>query len=285
MAVAPYLAKNWTIRDGMPIYHSPGGHPQAGTWRTCRACDATFASLRKNPGHYCSRSCAVRHAPRKSSKVRPDLFERWTPDELWLAGLIWADGCLTGDGRVHVVSVDLEMMEHAARITGCTMHSRRMKPPRQTIHDVVFGSRIVVSRLVGVGLTGRKSLHGAFPTFPDDLDLRHFVRGYFDGDGSIGLYRNPSVKDPDWPPRLHGNIVGSHEFLTGLNEVLVQQGGMKSRRPHRKGAIWQLQFNHGCALKLADYMYAEPGPRLTRKFELFEQGRAQRPLYSRKAAA
>ena len=55
--------------------------------------------------------------------------------------------------------------------------------------------------------------------FPDYLDkslLRHFLRGYFDGDGSITLYRSKSTIN------RQASVVSSKDFIESLKEKINQ---------------------------------------------------------------
>ena len=66
------------------------------------------------------------------------------------------------------------------------------------------------SDLKNVGLRQAKTFTCRFPKLRSDL-IRHFIRGYFDGDGSV-------YKSHPRPTQLliSFNIVGNHDFLTDL---------------------------------------------------------------------
>ena len=54
---------------------------------------------------------------------------------------------------------------------------------------------MLICDLVQLGITYKKTYESSsfvFDNIPNELK-RHFIRGYMDGDGSIGAYRNRAV--------------------------------------------------------------------------------------------
>lgn len=50
--------------------------------------------------------------------------------------------------------------------------------------------------------------------FKDSLLIKHFIRGYFDGDGSLSFYKNIKSVSPNI------SILGTKEFLEKLSDIL-----------------------------------------------------------------
>jgi len=210
------------------------------------------------------------------AKCKPTFFAAWNAPEAWLAGLIWADGCLMTDPRnghshVLIVTTDEPMAVDAAGIAGTDYHR---KPPskkgRLHTFTVRIGSRFVIERLRELGLTPRKSLTCEFPELPAEV-VPAFIRGYFDGDGSVSVYRNKNIRSLNHHGRLIVHFAGSAPFLTRLRHVLAERAGIGPNKLIRNGSIWKLQMNHADALRLATFMYQEgAGPRLVRKAAVFQ---------------
>lgn len=286
------LPPNWVVIDGEPYYVLPSGpragYRRKGRWATCEICGERFPAQKASPGRYCSKRCAGRglDSPAKKAKGRADLFGAWTAEEAWLAGLIWADGCLhearraRGGRHILITSVDLELAEQAASIAGVSAHARTQAPPRKALYTVRIGQRAAVDALASLGLRPRKSLVNTFPELPRASE-RHFIRGFFDGNGTASLARNPSVKSPDWPARLISAFDGAERTLAGIQTVLEREAGIAPKKIQPHGRVRRIRFNHGDSLRLAEFMYAEGGPCLTRKREVFGEGAAQIPLRGR----
>ncbi len=260
--------------DGSWWYSAPGasGRERAKLSK-CSVCQAEFPIVAYRQGLYCSKSCGSRGKGRPPS-VRPDLFSTWTAAESWLAGLIWADGTLQeskGHLRVALHSTDRDLIDQAGQIAGLTPGTRIRKDGRKPLYYIQIGSRHVVTRLIAHGLRQHKSLTCQWPQIPGHVAA--FIRGYFDGDGSVGLYRNPRVKSASHQGRLLTSFVGSQDFINVLQANIQEHVGtrLKRLRIHRSGMHY-LGFNHGESLRVAAFMYADNGPHLHRKAAVIARG-------------
>lgn len=76
------------------------------------------------------------------------------------------------------------------------------------------------SDLISIGCVPRKSLVLQYPSIPESLD-RHFIRGYFDGDGHVGTHGT----------RLFAGVTGTEDFLLlvrkrlGLSQTIIKRSG------------------------------------------------------------
>lgn len=64
------------------------------------------------------------------------------------------------------------------------------------------------------GITKRKTLKLEFPNLPKGME-KYFLRGYFDGDGSIGIYDLGRSKD-----LLSIQLVGTESFMKKCQEII-----------------------------------------------------------------
>jgi hypothetical protein len=117
-----------------------------------------------------------------------------------------------------------------------------------------------------MGLTSRKSLTVGPPPLTDDL-VRHFVRGYFDGNGTVGAYRNPSVRFG--PPRLVSGFDGSRPMVNAVQQWLIGFGGLTRKKLLPNKTIWRVRYNHRESLLLAKWMYDGASVWLARKRQKF----------------
>lgn len=79
----------------------------------------------------------------------------------------------------------------------------------------ILGSKHMFNTLTNYGCTTRKSLTLKFPNiniFKNKNLIRHFIRGYFDGDGCIS-YGN---KEHTYPIV---SILGTKDFLDGIQKI------------------------------------------------------------------
>ena len=273
------LPNRWTVdaASDSPIY-SLSSRSVKGRWTLCGHCRAQFPTLHK-PGvltagrvraQFCSNRCSkLSQWSRSGRSGNQDAFSSVTAEEAWLIGLIWADGCLVGNrhdgagGRVELDSVDLDMATEAARIVGSTVREKQ-QAGRKPIYRVTFSGN-PVDRLEAIGLEQRKSFTAGPPDLADGL-VRHFIRGLFDGDGTVGLYGPPQRR------RLTSGVVGNHQMMAWAASELSSRAGTPTREPYRHSSIWGIRFNHYDSLRLADFLYGDGGPHLARKRDLFTTG-------------
>ena len=233
---------------------------------------------------FCSSACWY-DKPRAAG--HPDLFAAWTPAEAWLAGLIWADGNLTFEQRegntrppqprVTIVTTDWEIAHQAAEIVGVEPKERRRSAKgggairgreirgAKQIWTVRFGRREPIQRLIDVGLHPNKSLTLTFPVLPEQA-LRHFIRGHFDGDGSISLEGN---RREHGRYRVQTTLLGTETMLADMAAHLVDAAGIRPRRIYPTGSIFCVKMAHNDSMRFGRYIYDAGGPYLTRKRDKF----------------
>lgn len=137
---------------------------------------------------------------RSTARLRESLFSQWSQPMAYpyLLGYIFTDGSLSrvGQGafRVSISSIDRGHLEKLAAILGEDVKVRSGKQSKKgfsgsgdrDIHSIAFTRPQMIQDLRRLGLTERKSLTMRFPDVPDEF-LRDFIRGCWDGDGSIFL--------------------------------------------------------------------------------------------------
>lgn len=105
------------------------------------------------------------------------------------------------------------------------------------------------------------------PNLPNDL-FRHFVRGYFDGDGFIWQGR----RKRDGGLLVEAGIVGPHDFLVALARVVCQQTGVKDKAPRRNGSIYTVSWSSVSDFRvLCRYLYDDSTVSLDRKQKAFNR--------------
>lgn len=144
-----------------------------------------------------------------------------TEEKAYILGFIAADGYV-GDNtmRIGLNSIDIEILE---KIKVCLESDAKIKVYNQlcTLNNKVseicllaFTNSHMINSLRNLGLTKNKTIDFKFPEIPKDLYL-HFIRGYFDGDGSMSMY-TPN----DMYTRYSISICGTESFLLSIQEYL-----------------------------------------------------------------
>ena len=122
------------------------------------------------------------------------VFDRVTPDVAYLLGLLYTDGCLhANQPTIQIGSIDLTQVQNVERILGGKNLIQPKHANGKPYYIIAVTSAYATERLKALGLTPRKSLTMKFPTWLDDTTFGPFVRGVFDGNGSIApakMYRS-----------------------------------------------------------------------------------------------
>ncbi len=134
-----------------------------------------------------------KRGPKPKGRVRIE----WSADFAYAVGLVASDGSLSKDGRhISFVSKDFEQVNnfkgalcvHDLKIT-VHLDSRHNKAFRAQFSDVLF-----YRFLESIGLHTNKSLTLGGLDMPDEYFF-DFLRGFFDGDGSIYSYLDKRWKN------------------------------------------------------------------------------------------
>ena len=116
------------------------------------------------------------------------------------------------------------------------------------------------------GCTPRKSLTLKFPDesmFKSKDLIRHFIRGYFDGDGCFSRHINRTVITP-----VVG-FLGTKEFLDKIPEYSEIEAYYRHDKRHSE-FTWRLEYYKEPGIELINYMYRDCTIYLDRKYKLYE---------------
>lgn len=141
-----------------------------------------------------------------------NVFKTINPQNAYLLGFIAADGCLShNEDKQDTISItihkkDIEILELFRR------EFKTNKPifEREDYVSLQLSSDEIVEDIKKLGITYRKTYGNTIADIPDDMFI-HFIRGYYDGDGSI------SISDKD---ELRITIAGYHNNLDKIKNFL-----------------------------------------------------------------
>lgn len=202
-----------------------------------------------------------------------------TEAQAYWFGFLMADGCVVvrkGHNQARkTVKLGLALgdLEHVQKFNAALGSIEKIRIYRSTgfgttngqgIAEVKFESKQMADDLIALGCVPRKSLILRFPSVPDHL-VSHFVRGYFDGDGSIS-YRDFCGTMVSAQLRLR--FCGTESFLATLKSNLGVDPGL---RLHKQNSIFQLDIcgNKQCR-RIGAWMYANATIWLDRKRSIYE---------------
>ena len=137
-----------------------------------------------------------------------------TEDKAYFLGFICADGCVRYDQNRGVYGVFLKINKKDEHILNDFIKcvngniSVRKDIIKDTVEIRLTGKKIS-NDLIKLGVYQNKTFSLKYPNIPPELE-RHFIRGYFDGDGCIRIKKD----------KRNGKEIGDMRFVSGSIDIL-----------------------------------------------------------------
>lgn len=228
--------------------------------------EARIQALKKNKFQYA-----------KYHQVDENFFSNWSIEMAYVLGFLFADGCLTRCVKfkskdyynLQITIMDLDLLKKIRDL----MKSEHPILPRKNsngkiIYGVTIGREKITQDLIKLGLTPRKSLTAIFPDMSNEY-IKHFIRGYFDGDGSICKQGN------GWRASF---VSGSKKFIEDIKKHLQELATVDEQpiSKHLKANAYSLGYHSKANLaKLFNFFYDDYTLNkelyLTRKYLKFKE--------------
>jgi len=214
----------------------------------------------------------IQDAYNRITQHNTKLFDSWSEESAYLLGYIEADGHIINDKRIlNSPSIgiqfacsekDASFLHHIKKVCGYTgktsikTHKLRDGSVYKT-HGFTVRSRFWKPHIE------LRLRQGYIPDIPDSY-LHHYIRGYFDGDGSIYYDRQPQ--------NYKSSFVFSSETLAQSFRRKILDLGIKVSNVHRKSnskRCWYFQLSYKQTEALGRYMYKSGSMYMFRKRQCF----------------
>lgn len=200
--------------------------------------------------------------------IQEDFFDVIdTEEKAYFLGFLYADGYNNTDRN----SVNLSLKEDDKEILEILNNLLQPSKPLQYVkikttnstnqYRLVIANKHISQKLVELGCDKAKTYSLMFPfeeQVPKHL-VRHFVRGYFDGDGWVG---EKAI-----------SIVSTLNFCNSLAEILKEEFNIncyiRARHPERNNSIRMLELNDKSARTFLNWIYKDSNIHLQRKYDRY----------------
>ena len=188
-----------------------------------------------------------------------------TEEKAYWLGFLYADGCiLDGKGypcsmQIGLASIDINHLYKFCDFIGCEYEI--IKSYREDKVELNISNRTLCEDLISLGCIPRKSLILEPPNseqVPDYL-LKHFIRGYVDGDGTIYERSNGY---------LCIGAIGTPNFINFLSGYINLKTGATQTKFNYKSEFtceWKKQGRQ--AIEIGTYLYKDANVYLERKYQ------------------
>lgn len=148
----------------------------------------------------------------------------------------------------------------------------KTKGKEYEICELFIYSKEIVNDLIKLGITPVKSLNIKFPGIPNEFVI-DFIRGYFDGNGSIGVQHVKNKNSKNDIPQIRVRINSGSELILETMQKELELHGLKCKKVIRyKNGIYEIAYGTKESIKLYDLFYKNSnGLKLERKFNKFTE--------------
>ena len=190
-----------------------------------------------------------------------------TEEKAYWLGFIWADGYISSS------PLKLEDKNHLKKLQK-ELNTERPILTNNNRCRLLVNSKHFWETLNNYGCIPKKSLVLKFPDisiFNNTNLIRHFIRGYFDGDGCISYYKvNNTICKPTC------SLIGTKEFLNSIKELLNDQQIIVNNIIHKDKrhitsntyifSITNIETN----IKFLNFLYNNSNVYLDRKYNRYQ---------------
>lgn len=209
---------------------------------------------------------------KRTFSVNESYFDNWSENSAYLLGFIYADGNIEldkynrptrlGFGLSSKDEVLLEWIKDELKYQGnITRQIQKLKVTQKEypISRLRISSRKLCQGLYDLGAVNQKTFKITWPKcLPSHLE-RHFIRGYFDGDGSLTV-RNDSTQNPV------ACLLGTKELLKEIQNKFSDFYDKKIGSLYKRNNIYVLYIHGKPSCKsFCKWLYLDSGIALERK--------------------
>ena len=243
----------------------------------------TRGTIRNYLLHYGISLRGVGHHVRKYPPVDSAGFvDLATDGHAYWVGFLAADGYIRANGsdwEVHIRLKAVDVRHLEVLKDGLHAEAPIQYVPNQgyPAAQIILRSRPLVEALAQWGIVPNKTLTMPWPDHLPAARISAYIRGYFDGDGTI-YQRQRSSRNSTWQETVCRFISGSALFLDGLEQELNRRGIRTSKRYRNQESnayVLPLSGKHQNLLAFASLIYDGSTVALARKQAIFESLRSQ----------
>lgn len=200
-----------------------------------------------------------------------------TPNKAYILGILYADGNVYPEKGTIFISLqedDKEILEKMRIEIGSAKelkfidntNNHRNGYNYKNAYSLIFYSTYMCKSLILQGMMPNKSLKLEFPNISPEL-YKHFIRGYFDGDGSVYRYiKNENNK------QVTVTITSTLKFCEKVKEILKNELGVYCGiydASNHNGITKVISMSTSSSKKFLDWIYDDAELYMKRKYDRY----------------
>lgn len=205
-----------------------------------------------------------RRVQRFKQNVDINFFKKRTPQMAYVLGCFASDGGMFinsgGSKYLQFTSTDRKFLKNIKQLLKSKHKISKKKHKNKNwnyCYVIQVGSKDLFADLEELGFRPNKSKNLMMPEISDIL-FKHFVRGYFEGDGCV-WYGTYNKKNRTIKPRLIQThfICGDKSFLKKLSTKLAHLAKVGNGSLVDKNSGFDLSYAKRDSIKLYDFLYRD----------------------------
>jgi len=200
-----------------------------------------------------------------------------TQEKAYFLGFLYADGCFSEQDNRILIDLNIKDEEILNKFSKLLNSNYPLMHVDKKLNGKIFKSCVFhvrdeyfSERCRELGVTPRKSLTLKFPTedqLPSFL-IRHFIRGYFDGDGGITITNRKNNKS------YTVHILSTHEFINKIKSIINlhigEFGTITQHHQTKELSIFQASGNIN-SMNFLKWIYDGATIFLNRKYKIYQE--------------
>ncbi len=191
-----------------------------------------------------------------------------TEEKAYILGFLYADGYNQVTKKQVRLTLQRRDEDVLKKINKALKHTKPLYILKDnTVIDLSINSKDISLDLEKLGCVQNKTFKITFPFEYMSEDLyRHFIRGYFDGDGCVSINKHNNYND------VQMNITGNEIFINQLQDLLISKLNINKTKLQKRFNSFSM-FYHGrnVCFKILDYLYKDNKISLNRKNKLYKK--------------
>lgn len=180
--------------------------------------------------------------------INEKFFIKKTNSLFWLIGILAADGCIRNN-HISISQSNLHGLKLIKHIKKLIEFNGKIYNYKNS-YSIQFTSNKVIKILNKYNIVQNKTLIYSLPNFKNKKEFKSFIRGYFDGDGSVGFYTNGTKT-----VSLCANFVGTKQFISKVKKQLPL--GYSVTHIKRAKNLYELRWYGKNAINFLNWLYED----------------------------
>lgn len=201
----------------------------------------------------------------RQNNVNDNFFDIMNEIQYWLLGLMASDGSIINNKYITLSQSGKEgykLILYINKLLANENEIRVAKTNNENSYSLYFSSPKILEVMKQYNIVSNKTLIYSMPYIPEKF-LKDFIRGYIDGDGSIGIYDNGKGSI-----YLCVSFVGTKEFIEECQRLIPIKTNV---RKHSLSSVYEIRWYGQNAIDFCNWCFEFENLYKSYKYYIFKK--------------